>query len=85
METFRKSGVIQPCPFVEPDRVDHKSVSLPLRYRVPVPCRSEVFEVLAGRQFAAVRPEVAYPVFPLEHLEDFVLGHDEFHRLVIII
>src|SRR5439155_5972910 len=84
MEAFGKPAVIQPRPFVETDGIDHKGVSFPFRNRVPVPCRPEIFEVLARRQLASVGPDVSYPVFPLENLQDFVLGHDEFHRLVII-
>src|SRR6266704_1902540 len=66
MKAFRKPAVIQPRPFVETDRIDHKGVSFPFRNRMPVPCRPEIFEVLAGRQLASVRPDVSYPVFPLE-------------------
>src|ERR1051326_6740971 len=64
--------------------VDDQCISVPLCNRVPVPCGSEIFQILSRRYFAAVRPQITYPVFPLEYLKNFVFGHDEFHRLVVL-
>src|SRR5206468_7713088 len=68
VKAFGKPGIIQPCPFVETNGTDYEGVPVPLRYRVPVPGGSELFEIFACREFPAGGAKVSYPVFPLAGL-----------------
>src|SRR5438128_8746116 len=78
------ADIIEPCSFLETDGVDGQLVSFPPGDRMSIPCGTKILEIFACRQRSPVGPEIADAVFPLEDLQDSVVGHDEFHRLVVI-